>query len=104
MTNNKTLITGIHGFAGRHLSLHLLKNNYEIIKIEKFNHSYDIFFNTIINKLGICSYKQSTLLNWKHIDRPFSKISVLSVQDKGKIRGVIILASNLISFPFKPFG
>jgi len=35
MTDNKTLITGIHGFVGRHLSIHLLNNNYKIAGLSR---------------------------------------------------------------------
>jgi GDP-4-dehydro-6-deoxy-D-mannose reductase len=35
MNTKKTLITGIHGFAGKHLCIHLLKNNYEVTGLSR---------------------------------------------------------------------
>jgi hypothetical protein len=76
------------------IMLRLIPSYRKITKIDRFDFRFDNFCQSIHHKIGICSYKQSSYLNWKFIDRPFSKTTVFAAQEKGQIRGFVILAND----------
>ena len=77
------------------IMLRLIPSYRKITKIDRFDFRFDNFYQSILHKIGICSYKQSSYLNWKFIDLPFSKITVFAAHEKGQIRGYVILAPHL---------
>jgi len=75
--------------------LRLIPSYRKIAKIDRFDFRFDNFYQSIIHKIGICSYKQSSYLNWKFIDRPFSKETVFAAYEQSQIKGYVIVAPNL---------
>ena len=66
-------------------------NMIEIIEVEKFDESFDEFFNKISSKIGISSYKDSAYLNWKYVDRPFNLTKIFAAVQNNKNKGYIVL-------------
>jgi len=101
LLRKKTLVRIFSPFLRRILDLidlimlRLIPSYRKIAKIDRFDFRFDNFYQSILNKIGICSYKQSSYLNWKLIDRPFSKITVFAAHEKGQIRGFVIIAPHL---------
>lgn len=99
----ETLVKILCLFLGRIIDLvdlvmlRLIPSYRNIAKIDKFDFRFDNFYESILHKLKISSYKQSSYLNWKLIDRPFSKITVFAAHERDQIRGFVILAPNLES-------
>jgi GNAT superfamily N-acetyltransferase len=75
--------------------LGLISSHREIIAMDRFDSRFDNFYQSILSKIGMCSYKQSSYLNWKLIDRPSSNIVALAAQEKGQLKGVVVLARHL---------
>jgi GNAT superfamily N-acetyltransferase len=67
----------------------------DISLIRRFDSSFDKFYQSIVPKIGVCTYKQSDYLNWKLIDRPYSCITVLAAHEHGQPKGFVVLARNL---------
>lgn len=64
----------------------------KIFRINQFDSSFDDLFQKLIPKLGINPLKKSDYLNWKFIDRPFSKTEVYAAKKNGNLKGYVVLA------------
>jgi len=98
---NKTLVKILSSTVRKILDtidlsmLRVIPSYRNITKIDRFDFQYDNFYQSILGKIGICTYKQSNYLNWKLIDRPYSKITVLAAHEKNGIKGYVVLSPNL---------
>jgi len=101
LLRKKTLVKMLNPILTRILDvidliiLRLIPSYRKITKIDRFDSRFDDFYQSILHKIGICSYKQSSYLNWKFIDRPFSKTTVFAAQEKGQMKGVVIISPHL---------
>jgi hypothetical protein len=66
-----------------------LKN---VKKIDRFDDSFDLLLARISSKTGIQTFKDSTYLNWKYIDRPYPHEVVFAGRQDGQTMGYIVLA------------
>ena len=62
----KVLVTGCCGFIGSHVTINLLKNNYEVIGVDIMNDYYDIKIKEINKKIlseyeNFCFYKEDVI-------------------------------------------
>ena len=73
--------------------LFLKLNSYGLTlrQIERFDNRFDEFNNRILDRIGISSLKDSRLLNWKFVDRPFSNDTAFAAERNGRIVGYIVL-------------
>ncbi len=75
--------------------LRLTPSRREIVEMDRFDSSFDDLYQSIRGKLGACSHKQSSYLNWKFIDRPSPDALVLAARHEGQLRGVLLLSRHL---------
>jgi len=75
--------------------LRFISDHREIVAMDRFDVRFDNFYQPILSKIGMCSYKQSAYLNWKLVDRPSSNVILLAAQEEGQLRGVVVLARHL---------
>jgi GNAT superfamily N-acetyltransferase len=60
--------------------------------IDRFDQRFDRLVASIAGTLGTSAYKSSAYLNWKYVDRPFRRDTILAVEDESGVKGFIILA------------
>ncbi len=63
-----------------------------IIEIERFDARFDALMTRIVHKVGICTLRTFDYLNWKYVDGPFDRRTVLACGDDEEIRGFVVLA------------
>jgi GNAT superfamily N-acetyltransferase len=66
----------------------------KILKIERFDKAYNDWRQNMIHKFGIQPFKVDSYLNWKLIDRPFSRTEVFAAKENDQFKGFLILSSN----------
>jgi GNAT superfamily N-acetyltransferase len=66
----------------------------KILKIERFDEAYNDWRQNVIHKFGIQPFKADSYLNWKMIDRPFSRTEVFAAKENDQLKGFLILSSN----------
>jgi predicted N-acetyltransferase YhbS len=69
-----------------------LSNSITVATINRFDLKYDEFYNSISHQTGISTYKSSALLNWKFVDRPFNRESILMATQDGKSVGYMVVS------------
>ena len=67
----------------------------KIRTIQRFDSRFDELQREIGHKLGISSIKTSALLNWRYVDRPFSKSRIVCAERGGELTGFMVLAPNV---------
>ncbi len=58
----------------------------------RFDQRFDELMEHVRGKLGICSCKQSDYLNWKYVDRPYKRDTILAVGSDTRVLGFAVLA------------
>lgn len=66
----------------------------KLTKVTHFDSRYDDFIQRISPTIGISSVKRSKILNWRYIDRPFPRDTVLALEEGGRIKGFVVLCNN----------
>lgn len=74
--------------------LKLAPSNIQVSRVNRFDSRFDHFNQRILHKLGVSSFKESSYLNWKFVDRPFSKMEVFATEESGQITGFIVIGPN----------
>lgn len=96
----KFLVVGAHLilkgilFLGDLIFVSLVPSEAKVTKIDKFDSQCDTLNEKVSNKIGISSYKEINYLNWKYIDRPFSKLDVLAAKENGQLEGFVVVAAD----------
>lgn len=80
--------------VANYLAFALSFSNIEVVRIERFDKRFDDFSERLRSRTGVCSFKRSNYLNWKFIDRPYSKLEVFAAQQNGEILGFIVVGPN----------
>jgi GNAT superfamily N-acetyltransferase len=62
----------------------------EITRIESFNGDFDQLFTDVSKYLGLIALRGSEYLNWKYVNRPYTKYSIYAAKEKNKILGYIV--------------
>lgn len=63
-----------------------------IRSVDRFDHRFDVLMQSLGPKLGICSYKRSDYLNWKYVDRPYPRDTIIAVEREHELLGFAIIA------------
>ena len=74
------------------VTLNSKNSSAEIKQVDRFDSRFDDFMEKIYPKIGISTYKNAAFLNWKYIDRPHHKVTVFSVEEKGLVKGYIVVS------------
>jgi GNAT superfamily N-acetyltransferase len=74
----------------------LIPHKVGVSKIDRFDLSFDSLIQNISHKLGICSVRDSSCLNWKFIDRPFSNMTVFAARKNGRALGFVVVTLSPI--------
>ena len=69
-----------------------------IRSIERFDHHVDQLIERLIPTSPISAVKDSRYLNWRYVDRPFKRDTLLIAEENGRPAGCMILAMN----PYRP--
>ena len=75
------------------VNLNVSQSDYEITRVDHFDEAYEQFYHKIAPQLGISSYKDSALMNWKYVNCPMGDNKVLVLKFKEKIQGVAVLST-----------
>jgi hypothetical protein len=70
------------------------KNNIKIETIKRFDSRFDSFQKEIGIRIGISTIKTTEFLNWKYVDRPFTKNQIIASEREGKLTGFLVMAPN----------
>ena len=63
-----------------------------VTEIERFDARFDKLVQRNLQQMAISPSKKSRYLNWKYIDRPFRRNTVLAADHDGQILGFVVLA------------
>ncbi len=63
-----------------------------VSRVQRFRKEFDEFLQGIQDKFTICPLKDSTYLNWKYIDRPYSENVVFAAYRGETLSGYIVLS------------
>lgn len=75
--------------------LKLIPSDIKISKVDRFDSRFDDLSQRLLSKIGVSTFKSSSYLNWKYIDRPFSKMEVFAAEEDGQIIGFLVVAPNV---------
>lgn len=82
--------------------LNVPNSKVRVLEIIRFDSRFDELIQRLFSKVDISIYKQSDFLNWKYIDRPFSRNKVFAVEDEYRnILGFVVLSSKAKKNHFK---
>ncbi len=70
------------------------KNRIEICGLDRFDPNFDSWLQSLYPKYGIITSRNAVYLNWKHFDRPFSRMEAFAACVDGKMKGFIVLTVN----------
>jgi GNAT superfamily N-acetyltransferase len=78
--------------------LTLRAGNRKLSAPERFDERFDALLERITPSLRMCPAKTSAYLNWRYVDRPFRRDSIIAAEADGTITGFAVLSLN----PYKP--
>ena len=84
------------------LALHLLDlpllarqdPSLRILSIQRFDHRFDQLLKKLLPASGICPAKTPAYLNWRYVDRPFKRDTVLAAERNGEIQGFVVVSTS----------
>jgi len=82
-------------FIADSILLKVIPSNIQISKVDRFDSRFDDLSQRLLSKIGVCTFKSSSYLNWKYIDRPFSRMEVFAAEENGQIIGFLVVAPNV---------
>jgi GNAT superfamily N-acetyltransferase len=63
-------------------------------KVTRFDGRFDELMQRVAPKIGITSVRNSEVLNWRYIDRPFPRDTILARSQNDQIKGFVVLCEN----------
>lgn len=66
----------------------------KVTQIERFDQRFDALNEAVSQKLGVSSHKDSAMLNWRYVDRPYRRDTVYAAERKGELTGFIVLTNS----------
>ena len=64
----------------------------KVSEIERFDARFDDLSDKIIAKSKIATIKSADYLNWKYVDRPYKRETILAAEKNGQVTGFVVLA------------
>lgn len=77
------------------LILPLNRKRLPVADVARFDERFDRLSDALIGKTGISTYKTADYLNWKYVDRPYSRNKIFATERDGELTGFIVLAPVL---------
>jgi hypothetical protein len=65
--------------------------NGQVCPINRFDQRFDEFAARMSSELGVCVFKSSSYLNWRYMDKPFSRMKAIAVEDPRGIVGFAVV-------------
>jgi GNAT superfamily N-acetyltransferase len=66
-----------------------------VTEVKRFDSRFDDLNQKIVQKVGIASFKHSSYLNWKYVDRPFRRSTIFAAEEDGQILGFAVVSDGL---------
>ncbi len=88
--------TGLTAGAAFYDRIHgcLIPSTISVSRIERFDERFDAYNERVSARPIISQCKTSHYLNWKYIDRPYSRFTCLAAFQNGEVKGYIILSPD----------
>jgi len=84
-------VRGILVTADFFIKLYYHKYQQKVTKVSRFDFAFDNLSQRLSTTINISPLKSSEYLNWKYIDRPYSKMEALAISEEGEIVGFVVL-------------
>ena len=62
--------------------------------VARCDSQFDILWNSLRPRLNLCSSKSAAILNWKYVDRPFARETIIVAERAGALTGFIALTTS----------
>jgi len=73
----------------------------EVLPVTRCGPEFDDFFYSVAPEFGVISERTSSILNWRYVDIPYGKYTVLLARRKGEICGYAVLRVETIAMNFR---
>jgi hypothetical protein len=65
-----------------------------VVEIDRFDARFDDLAERLMGKIGVCTFKSAAYLNWKYVDRPFRRDTILAFERDGLVHGFVVLSTT----------